>query len=222
VPPLKVPERFRNGIVRVAELGQIEFEQLISALQKAPACQDTRELLAWIKDETPLLTESDRVAIISAIVPMLRVQRNADVSAQAFARDVWDSLASAIPKAMSSLEKDLVITRVSLLIEQSSLDVASARINDVKREVERNFCKVRILTDLRPAYKKDSDDAPSDMAVIHNFQIGYHDGMSNHNEFYLSLDGRDLELLKKAIAEAEARASILERTLEKSGIRIHR
>lgn len=147
---------------------------------------------------------------------MFRVQRNAGVSVSAFASDVWDSLASA------AIDRGLFLSRISLLLEESALDLVSSRIGDVKREVERNFCKVRIFTDLRPAFGKDSEELPADLAVIHNFQIGYHDGMQKHLAFYISLDGADLEELKKAIAEAETRAKTLERLLGKNGVNLHR
>jgi hypothetical protein len=46
--------------------------------------------------------------------------------------------------------------------------------------------------------------------------------MGNHREFYVSLDGRDLELLKKAITEAETKAGTLEKMLSKDGVKLHR
>ena len=218
MPALKVPDRFRLGIVRVAELPQEGFDQLLAALKKAPACKDTRELLAWIGDETPAIAEADRESIIRSIVPMFRVQRNADVSPADFASDVWEGVGPVTAGA----DRDLFVSRIALLIKESALDLASSRIGDVKQEVERNFCKVRILTDLRAAFPQDSEELPSDMAVIHNLQVGYHDGMGKHHEFYVCLDGPDLNKLKTAIAEAEKRARTLERLLEKSGVRLHR
>lgn len=216
LPSLNVPERLRAGIVRVAQLPEVGFEQLLNALKTAPKCKDTRELLSWIGDETPAISESDRDAIIRSLVPMFLVQRRAEVSASKFASDVWDSV------AVPGIDREVFVSRISLLIEESALDLASARIGDVKQEVERNFCKARILTDLRPAFGKDSDELPADMAIIHNLQIGYHDGMGKHREVYISLDAPDLENLKKAILEAEARAKTLERLLEKSGVNLHR
>jgi hypothetical protein len=215
LPTLNVPDRLRPGILQVAELSETGFDQLLSALKKAPACKDTRELLSWIADETPAITEQDRNAIIRSLVPMFRVQRNSDVSPSTFASDVWDSVATP------GVDRGLLVSRISLLIEEAALDLASARIGDVKQEVERNFCKIRIMTDLRPAFAE-PNEFPADMAVIHNLQIGYHDGMGKHLEFYISLDGSDLEDLKKAIVEAETRAKTLEKLLNKSGVNLHR
>lgn len=222
MPPLKVPEQYRAGIVRTAMLSKAAFDQLISALRSAPACKDQRELLTWIGSETALIAEVDRQAIIGSIVPMFRVQRNAEVSASDFAVDVWNSFVTNAPKDVESIERQDFISRITLLIEQSSLDLASSRVSDVKREVERNFCKIRILTDLRPAFKQNLEDPPTDMAIIHNFQIGYHDGMANHKEFYVSLDHEDLQKLKKAISDAESKSKALEDALGKTGIRLHK
>lgn len=218
VPALRVPERFRTGIVRVVGLSQEGFDQLLAALKKAPACRDIRELLTWITDETPSINKADRESIIQSIVPMFRVQRNADVSPANFASDVWDGL----EEAAAGKDRALFVERIELLIKESAFDLASSRIWDVKSEVERNFCKIRIMTDLRPAFSRNPEEVPSDLAVIHNLQIGYHDGMAQHHEFYISLDAADLESLKCAIAEAEKRAETLERMLGTNGIRLHK
>jgi hypothetical protein len=222
LPSLRIPERFRAGILRIAQLPQTGFEQLLAALQKAPSCKDLRELLAWIGDETPTLTDGDRKQIIGCLVEMLRVQQNSGVSAEGFLSDVWESLESLPGNLTAGADKAIFEKRAAQLIEQPSLDLPSARINDVKTEVERNFCRIRIFTDLRPAFRKEPGELPSEMAVIHNFQIGYHDGMGKHKEFYISLDQGDLDSLKKAIAEAEKRAQSLERLLEKTAVRLHR
>jgi hypothetical protein len=222
LPDLKVPERFIAGIVRIAEISQEGFDQLISALKTAPACKNSKELLAWIGNETPAITESDRKEIISAAVPMVRVQQNSGVSIEAFSSDVLDSIVESQPSIFQKITPDLLKSRTSQLITEPALDLASSRISEVKSEVERNFCKLKIMTDLRPAFRNNSEDVPLEMAAIHNFQIGYHDGMGKHHEFYLSLDAGDLETLKKAIAEAEKRVQTLERLLEKSGVSLHK
>jgi hypothetical protein len=222
LPDLKVPERFVAGIVRIAEISQEGFDQFLSALKTAPACKNSKELLAWIGNETPAITESDRKEIISATVPMIRVQQNADVSIETFSSDVWDSIVGSQPSVSQRISDETFKSRVSQLIAESALDLPSSRIAEVKGEVERNFCKLRILTDLRPAFRKNSEDLPSEMAAIHTFQIGYHDGMGKHHEFYISLDAGDLETLKKAITEAEKKVQTLERLLDKSGVSLHK
>ena len=223
MPPLRVPERFRAGLLHIAQLPQEGFEQLLSALKRAPACKDSRELLAWIGDETPAIGVEDRRQIITALISLFRVQQNSGVPPQNFANDVWDSLESLVLKTtLADIDRGAFQSRTVQLIEQSSLDIASMRITDVKTEVERNFCAIRIFPDLRSAFRGSADELPTEMAVIHNFQIGYHDGMGEHKEFYISLDQGDLDKLKKAIAEAEKRADALERLLDRSAVRLHR
>lgn len=218
VPPLRVPERFRTGILRVAELPEDQFDELLESLQKAPTCQHSRELLAWIADETPAITEKDRQEIIPTLASMLRVQRNAGQTPIAFATGAWEFLSGSTTDT-NNLDQQVFISRIASLLELSSLDLASFRIGDVKQEVERNFCKVRVMTDLRPAFDQGT---PTDMAVIHNLQVGYHDGMGKHKEFYISLDAQDLQALKKAILDAEEKADNLETFFQKSGIKLHK
>ncbi len=222
MPPLKVPERYRSGILRTAALEQDQFDQFLSALKSAPTCETVRELQTWISTETPTLTDAERRDMVLALASMLRVQRSAEVSPRMFGGDVWASLQAEVPQSITSFDQEEFVSRIASLMELSSLDITSLRVFDVKQEVERNFCKVKILTDIRPVFKKDPQETPVDMAIIHHFQIGYHDGMGQHKEFYVSLDGRDLEMLKKAVADAESRSETLERTLKDGGVKLHR
>ncbi len=149
---------------------------------------------------------------------MFRVQQDANVRVQDFVDDVWESLASGPEDVDESLFKE----RIAKLLALPALDLASSRIMDIRTEVERYFCKAKVFTDLRPAFRRDDNEAPTEMAVVHNFQIGYHDGMGRHQEFYIALDGDDLDKLKRAITQAQKRAQSLANLLDKSNVRLYK
>lgn len=213
---LKVPERYIEGIVKVAQLSEEGFDEFLRALKKAPEFRDVAELSAWIADETPKISSSDRIKILKAITPMFRVQRAADVSPSTFAADIWSSISEDVPDRVNSLDDRLLISRIKQLMELGSLDLINMKIMELKSELERGFCKVRILTDLRPVFKGNIEEMPSTMVILHTLQIGYHDGMGDHKEFYVTLDESDIEALSEALDRASKKAGTLKRLAEKS------
>ena len=58
------------------------------------------------------------------------------------------------------------------------------------------------------------------MMVVHTVQVGYHDGMGKHHEFYVALSDVDLRTFQKALTRAEKKASTLTRLVKKMGIQM--
>jgi hypothetical protein len=218
LPPLTVPERLRSGIVRIAELPQSSFDQLLTALANAPECKDRSQLGGWIGNDIPEIPSSAKDEILVALTSMFRVHRSSNEPLKQFVKDVRESL----DENGVQVDGFLLESRLASLLEKESLDTAAGRVSDFKTEVERNFCKVRAFTDLRPVFRADPSIPPTEMAIIHNFQICYHDGMEKHHEFYISLDAGDLKELKRVVVESEKRAETLDAMLGTKSVNLHK
>ena len=80
------------------------------------------------------------------------------------------------------------------------------------------FCNARILSDIRPVFAESADSA-SAAVVIHNLQIGFHEGGTGpHKEFYVALDTGDLRKLKELIVRAEKKDIALQTMLKSSNV----
>lgn len=221
MPPLKVPERYRAAIVKLAHLNEESFAQLFHALSEAPTnCQTIPELSKWISNETRSISDQDRRKIIDALASMCRVQKNAGVSTAKFANDVWSSLEREAPQLVRDVSDETLKSRVASLLEIPVLSLPSVKALDLKGEVERSFCSVRILTDLRPAFSDDPEVEPSSMVLLHTLQLGFHDDRGKHREFYISMDAEDISKLKSAVERAEKKEETLRSALAAKGVKI--
>ena len=106
------------------------------------------------------------------------------------------------------------------LLQETPLDLPAAKADDLRAEVERNYCDARILTDLRAGFRKTVDDSPSMMVVLHNLRIGYHDDRGDHREFYVSLDAKDLRNLQEAIERAQKKSVALKNLVKSANIAV--
>lgn len=222
LPPLTIPTRHRPGIIRFAELPEEAYTHLLAAIARAPECRDSKQLASWLADETPEISGPAREEIISSIASMYRVQKSSGVPPEEFAQDVWQALIEKEPDLDKQLDRYSFKERIAAIPKLETLDTAHSRVMEIKREVERNFCKVKVITDLRPAFRSDASIPPTEMAIIHNLQIGYHDGMGKHHEFYVSLDGIELAELKLAVIEAQLKAEVLANMLSSANVTLHK
>jgi hypothetical protein len=106
--------------------------------------------------------------------------------------------------------------RLELLLSDDKVLGLSAKAVSVSSESERHVHGFRVLTDARPIFGENAKDGPQGFAVIHTLQIEYYaDGQSR--EWFVSLDGDDLENLQGTAERAIAKERSLRTMLEKLG-----
>ncbi len=207
---LTIPERYRPGVARLGTISDSSFLDLLEALRNSDQSETARELASKIQGSVPSITASDRESIIAAIASMQSVQKAAHVDVIQFASDVWASLEEDSPELISEVEADTLKSRVAALLNQTSVHLTSAKVAELRSEVERLFCGARILTDVRTAFPDDASRRPA-MSILQTLEIKYHDDLGRHREFYVALDDTDLAILKDAVERAvQKKASLVD------------
>ena len=94
----------------------------------------------------------------------------------------------------------------------------TAKAVDVITEHKHTYCTARILSDIRPIFSRKAESAEA-AVIVHNLQIGYHDGGSGeHKEFYVTLDTDDIIALKDGLKRADKKTLVLESILKHSSV----
>ncbi len=220
MPKLSVPEAYRSGIADIGRLSEEAFGQLFAALQKAPEFNDSKELSAWISSRVTAVPPETQDAILMSITSMTRARDTGNTTPSVFASDVWEALERLSPQHLEGIDQSLFETRVASLLEQTPIDLPATKADDLKGEVERNYCDARILTDLRAGFRKTIDDSPSLMVVLHSLRISYHDDKGDHREFYVSMDAIDLRDLQEAVERAQKKAIALKNMMKITNITV--
>jgi hypothetical protein len=148
--------------------------------------------------------------VLEVLATLYQIKSARDASVEEFVDDVCD--------AMESLDSDLRLPHAEradfagklLTLLNADLFALVTKALDLATEDERTFCHARILTDLRPVFGANIEDGPAAMIIMHTMKLAYHEqGKDKHSEFYVSLDAKDLETLRKLIDRAEAKARAL-------------
>jgi uncharacterized phage infection (PIP) family protein YhgE len=220
LPRLSIPERFRVGIAALAALPEESFSELLKAI-KGKVSADTPELAAsQLATRLPSIPQSNLVKMISAIASLQSLDSRSHVRTSTLAADISDSLSSDSPELAKGISSEVLKSRVELVVEAEGIHITSAKISELQTEVERSFCRARILTDVRTAFSDDASELPRGMTILHTLQIGYHDGTGRHKEFFVTLESDDLADIKEAIERAEKKKKTLEELLAKADCRL--
>jgi hypothetical protein len=215
---LSIPERYRDGIAALAALPEASFSDLLRVLEEKPLADTVEEMGSQL--ETRLPSIPDLVTIIDTIVSVQGLDIRSHVPSRTLAADLWEALLTDSPKLAENLDGETLKSRVLEVVKAPHVQITSEKIKELQVDVEKSFCGVRILTDVRTAFSDDATELPRGMTLLHSLQIAYHDDTGRHREFYVTLDSGDLVKIKEAIERAEKKKSTLEGLLAKANCRL--
>jgi hypothetical protein len=214
---LRIPDRYKSGLLKVHSLSDDSFERLLYALQKCPPMVKAEDIVSLIAHEIPALSMEDLERIVTTLGSLYFVHIDSAVPVQRLASDVCDAMQSsrgADPKLLDS-ERAKFTNRLEKLLSVNSISYAAKAIG-LRGDFACLFCDAKILTDLRPIFAK-PEELPVGAVVTHTLKLGYHEGR-DHKELYVSLDAGDISNLMEVLVRAQAKASSLKAFLQKTGM----
>lgn len=219
---LNIPERFRAGVAAIRRLDEESVQAVRAALDRPLEAtvprdanpdeipRDPRAMAITAVRSVPGVNKDEFRKIAEALAGLYGARSMRDASVEEFADMVCDAMES-LPSDELGLPHSEREQFREKLIELLSADVFAivSKVQDLASEDERTFCQARILTDLRPVFGTRIEDGPRAMVVVHLLKLAYHQGSEAHHHFYVALDEKDLQSLKKVIDRAESKARTL-------------
>ncbi len=196
-----IPERYEEGFKKISSIDEELFKDINEGLSTSPLVSSLGELsesIAKLKE----INENDVSEIFSSagsLTPFIETEENLDeitedVSAIAIEEQIIDER-----------NKKKFKTRLTSLLRSKQLFYAS-KVNGLLTEYGNVFLQSRIVTDIRPVFGINPNDAPEAGIIIHNLHIHYQDDSEGaHKDFYIALDSNDIKNLKAALIRAEAK-----------------
>lgn len=109
----------------------------------------------------------------------------------------------------------------ALLAELLSLDATigvTAKAYDLMAERDSLFCRVRVLTDVRPIFQPEQgpkgDMRLEHSVVLHSLHLTYHEG-PRHREIFVALRDHDIAALQEHLERAKRKSLEIRRRLDK-------
>ncbi|MBI2681955.1 MAG: hypothetical protein HYX26_01835 [Acidobacteriales bacterium] len=210
---LKIPERHREGIARIAKLSADEAQSIRSALDSSVGRKHEEETQGTPADVATAalgkMAGVERVElrqVSEALASMYLEKQRRDVSTEEFVSEVADALEDV--HELTPNDRPVLLKNLDTLLT-SDLFTITTKVFDLKTESDKIYCESRILTDLRPVFGIDVNEGPTAMVVMHQLKLSFHQGGPRHQDVYIALDADDLEELKKVLERAEQKAATL-------------
>ncbi len=216
---IRIPKEDLPILKKISELDESQFSSLISALGETDATLTPKRFIQNISKKLTTIQRSELEDVLRVTFVLYWMKERLKESSKELAESVCKSVAESASKdcQLPSAKLKLLSNRLQKLLDFNSVAVTSKAL-DVMTEHQRVFCKARILSDIRPVFAGSLESA-SAAVIIHNLQIGFHDsGTGKHEEFYVSLDTSDIQILKKVIERAEKKTVALQSIRNKSSI----
>jgi hypothetical protein len=209
---IEVPENYQNGLRKISNLEENQFQELLSALTGLkPTFQ--KEVIQKLASKVHSIEAKDIDEIVEAIFSLYFARRDLELSSTELARGISEAEELHIP----SERREIFANRlINFLAFDHSLGVASKAI-EVLREREHLLCTARIITEVRPIFGEQPTERPSAALIIHTLRVSYHES-GDIKEFFVDMDTSDIAILRRLLDRAEAKEQSLKDVLGEAGI----
>lgn len=212
---LRIPPQHLRPLKALVQLSAAERQALIDAvLKEAPtlSLETLGENVAQVSG-----IDSDKVApIVDLLVSLHSAREGLDLSTEEVVAELHHAMEltdapelKLAPDNWSAFES--VMT--ALLSPDHSLAL-TAKAVIVMREHPHVYFTGRVLTDLRPVFRSNVEEAPAVLVTVHTLKLVYHTNMGDLAEFFVALDRADvtelIDLMQRALKKEDALRQLTE------------
>jgi hypothetical protein len=215
---IRIPERYQPGIAKLVSLSDNALEELLSVLNETPSSLNLDTIKANTLSKISSTPESDVDEIISALDSLYYIRHESDITIQDFSEQVLQAMRDTNNRELQ-LEENIrgqFKERLTKLLSGALLDIA-IKSRDVLYEQERLFGSARTLTDIRLVSGGNVEDYPRAAVIVYMLKIHYIQN-NEHKEFFVALDGRDIDLLINELIQSQEKAETLKSTLAAANV----
>lgn len=230
VESIQIPSSQREGLLTLFLMKESDFQKLAEAMGKLPPYLiEHSKLKALLVRESDGSVPNDTLGGVFDIVMSLRkdIYEDDTISEElkgAFAEGVVDTIIEDNRKQKQKINRELAIKRINTLVHSQRLNEWSIADTSL-HENSHSYQSAKIITDVRTIFDQENDNSFIGTTLVHNLKISYRSqiGMYGRTEnFFVSLDTNDLQLLKEAIECAQEQNKQITDMLEKQASTIYK
>jgi len=217
---LKIPAGDFPAFVLIARIDDNSFDSLREAIAQSEPSLSRSKFLSKLKAKLSNRTFEEISQITNALFSLYGLKESREITPAELA-DLISISAKADQKfalEFAGTKGEVLKDRLASLLSLDESFGLMVKALNISSEYENSYCRSRILTDIRPVFSG-SPDSISGAVVVHNLQLGFHDGASgDHKEIYLALNDADLFKLKETIERAEKKSLSIKLFLNNSRV----
>lgn len=207
---LHIPEQYRQGVEKIANLQDKEFEELLVTVQHEPPTLQREAFIASVASKAKGISPSDISAIVDTLMALYVVRAFLELPID----DFVNNISATQDIDLSSTQRNQLRRQLGAFLALDSLTVTSKALG-VLSESERGFHDARVITDVRPIFGENVAVPPAAAVIFHTLEINYHYNRGRSVDgFFVVLDTADIQTLREVLNRADAKARSLVSMLE--------
>ena len=213
---LKIPKEDFAAFVAIAELDDDSFGALLKSFATTRPSLRRGKFTSELSASLPATVRKEVPTLLNALFALYDLKGSESLPTEALSEAITQAAKSekALAPHLTGDKAEVFKKRLASALSFDETLGVMVKAVDVSTEFENTFCSSRIFSDIRPVFTK-NPDAVSAAVVIHNLQLGFHDGASgDHKELYVALGDDDLSALKETIDRAQKKAVAVKQLLK--------
>jgi hypothetical protein len=212
----QIPKSERNHLAALVNASPELLDAVKSALANCLPHMLEADFSAALTKHMGSMDDKDRSALPSISRTLRALYQVERLRKELSALDAAEEIVSAV-KSDGKFEAprdgwDRFLSQLASLLDDRVLGISS-KAALVSTQTPRHIHHARVLTDARPIFSDNVADGPVAFTIIHTLQIEYfEDGQDR--EWFIALDGDDLESLQGAAERAIAKEQTLRASLK--------
>lgn len=211
---VRVPDRFASSFAQLGEVPDEEFDAFVTSLTDARPTLHAEALSASVHTSAPTLGHEGVKGLVAALVSLVGLARMNEWGADEAARIVADSENVSTGPAERD---DALARRLAAILSTRSIALLGKAM-DMGTEHDRVMISTRILTDLRPVFNSDVDEAPGGALLTHTLKIEFVHDAGTVGNIYVAMDEDDIANLRALLDRADQKGATLKGMIAKMGV----
>jgi hypothetical protein len=182
MPRITIPQEQSKGLSNIMALSVEDSALIAGALSNAKSI-NVIELSALVQAAVPSLKPAEARGIVGALLSLYSARTSMDMSVESFVTDLLIA-AKAVESGEGIVQDEGKLQRVfRALLSVHPLSMIS-KARGIHTDHENIFCRVRILTDLRPVFDADVKQGPVGFVMAHILNLGLSPRRGTHKSAY--------------------------------------
>jgi len=198
VPVLRIPDSERDVVSGLSKLSSDEVDQIAEIISRSTA--DWKALADALEGEV-----ADPEGTVRALIGLSTATYDHNLDPEWTANAIRQDLADQAGEA--PLERLIGNAKIRLLAKRQDICYSHERIGH----------QFRIFTEMRPIFNEDASDRIEAAVITHSLRI-VHVKDSDFQDFYVTLDTSDLEMLRVQVERAITKTNTLRGLLESANV----
>jgi hypothetical protein len=210
----KIPREEQENLIKLFKLNDAQYQEIIAIIKNIDLNLNINDLILMITSKIDSIPIEEARKIVPSIIHLNYTFYKSDMPLEKFVDKIFLSFEEF--KITEDKEK-IYKARLKHILDIDKIKLIS-KSSDLLTQHENVLCgDTRIFTDIRPVFGDSPENPPIGFLLVHKLKIQY---MNNDEmkEIFISMDTKDIKLLKEVLDRADAKAKSLESVINRTAI----